>query len=114
MGPRSHKNQPYAGALRLRPACNGNERYTKYVVNGVTCETCNKSESYDTLDVLISIQAIDKTGKILTIPSSNFNFEYRKSNLPKDLIFLSASFKGKPKSKDLIKQEIEMLKLLQH
>ncbi len=62
-------------------------------------------------DVLISIQAIDKTGKILTIPSSNFNFEYRKSNLPKDLIFLSASFKGKPKSKDLIKQEIEMLKL---
>ena len=62
-------------------------------------------------DILISVQALNKEGKVLTIPSAKINFEYRKSNLPKDLIFLSASFKGKPKSKDLIKQEIEMLKL---
>ena len=45
-------------------------------------------------DVLLSIQAIDKLGNVLTIPSKDIKFEYRKNNLPNDLIFLSASFKG--------------------
>ena len=46
-------------------------------------------------DILVSIQAIDKKGNIKTISSKEMNFEYRKNNLPEDLIFLSASFKGK-------------------
>ena len=46
-------------------------------------------------DILISIQAIDKSGNVITIPSKDIKFEYRKNNLPKDLIFLSASFRGK-------------------
>ena len=46
-------------------------------------------------DILISIQAIDKLGNIITIPFKDIKFEYRKSNLPEDLIFLSASFQGK-------------------
>ena len=46
-------------------------------------------------DILISIQAIDKLGNVKTIPSKDIKFEYRKNNLPDDLIFLSASFKGK-------------------
>ena len=41
-------------------------------------------------DVLLSVQAIDRTGKVLTIPSSSINFEYRGNDLSKDLIFLSA------------------------
>ena len=45
-------------------------------------------------DILISIQAIDKKGNIITIPKKDINFEYRNNNLSKDLIFLSASFKG--------------------
>ena len=45
-------------------------------------------------DILISVQAIDKSGNIITIPSKEIKFEYRKSNLSDDLIFLSASFKG--------------------
>ena len=45
-------------------------------------------------DVLLSVQAIDRNGKVLTIPSSNIKFGYRKNDLPRDLIFLSASFKG--------------------
>ena len=44
-------------------------------------------------DILVSIQAIDKLGNIKTIPSKEIKFEYRKSNLSDDLIFLSASFK---------------------
>ena len=45
-------------------------------------------------DILLSIQAIDKSGKVISIPSKDIKFEYRKSNLSDDLIFLSASFKG--------------------
>ena len=61
-------------------------------------------------DILLSVQAIDRTGRVLTIPSSKIKFEYRTINLSRDLIFLSASFKGKFKKKDMIKKEIEYLK----
>ena len=45
-------------------------------------------------DVLLSIQAIDKFGNVITIPANDIQFDYRKNNLDEDLIFLSASFKG--------------------
>ena len=61
-------------------------------------------------DILLSIQALDKTGNILTIPVEKIKFEYRKNNLPEDLIFLSASFRGLPKDKDEIKKTIIKLK----
>ncbi len=60
-------------------------------------------------DILLSIQAIDKFGKIITIPSKHINFDYRKNDLSEDLIFLSASFKGV--KSDVKKIESEMLKL---
>ncbi len=60
-------------------------------------------------DILLSVQAIDKNGKVLTIPASKINFNYRGSDLPRDLIFLSASFKGCLKKKDLVKKEMELL-----
>ncbi len=61
-------------------------------------------------DILISIQAIDKSGQVVTIPAKEINFKYRDSQLPEDLIFLSASFKGFKKDKDIIKNEISLLK----
>ena len=61
-------------------------------------------------DILLSVQAIDRTGNVLTIPSKNIKFEYRTNDLPKDLIFLSASFKGKFKKKDIAKKDMETLK----
>ncbi len=61
-------------------------------------------------DIVISIQAIDRNGKILTIPSSKINFSYRQNDLSKDLIFLSASFKGKEKNKEKIEEDIKILK----
>ncbi len=61
-------------------------------------------------DILISIQAIDKTGNILTIPSKNIKFDYRKSDLSDDLIFLSASFKGVNGKANEINTEIMRLK----
>ena len=61
-------------------------------------------------DILLSVQAINREGKVLTIPSSNIKFEYRTNDLPRDLIFLSASFKGDFKNKDKAKRDIEILK----
>jgi len=61
-------------------------------------------------DILISIQAINKSRKIVTIPSKDIDFKYRDSKLSDDLIFLSASFKGFKKNSDLIKNEINDLK----
>ncbi|MBD1141411.1 UDP-N-acetylmuramate dehydrogenase, partial [Pelagibacterales bacterium SAG-MED39] len=61
-------------------------------------------------DILISIQAIDKFGNMITIPSKDIKFQYRKSNLPEDLIFLSASFKGKKSEKKKISYEVNKLK----
>jgi UDP-N-acetylmuramate dehydrogenase len=61
-------------------------------------------------DILISIQAIDKSGNVITLPASKVSFEYRNSNIPNDLIFLSASFKGEKKDKDTIKKKVLELK----
>ena len=61
-------------------------------------------------DILLSVQAIDKSGNIKTIPSSDIDFGYRKSPLDKDLIFLSASFKGEIKEKKEISRLINNLK----
>ena len=61
-------------------------------------------------DILISVQAVDIEGKVLTIPSSNINFQYRKIDLPRSLIFLSASFQGAFKNKIEAKKQIEILK----
>ena len=61
-------------------------------------------------DILISIQAIDREGRVLTIPSSKIIFEYRGNDLPENLIFLSASLKGHNKNKDKIKNEVIELK----
>ena len=62
-------------------------------------------------DILISIQVIDKIGNVSTIPAEKINFEYRNDNLPDNLIFLSASFKGKKKNSDKIKEEMLQLKI---
>ena len=61
-------------------------------------------------DILISIQAINKEGRVLTIPVNKVVFKYRNNDLPDDLIFLSASFKGEKKDKGKIKKEVFELK----
>ena len=61
-------------------------------------------------DILLSVQAIDKNGRVLTIPSSKIKFGYRENDLDKDLIFLSASFIGKFKEKQKIEKFMKTLK----
>ena len=61
-------------------------------------------------DILLSVQAINNNGQIVTIPSNKIIFEYRNNNLPNDLIFLSASFKGKKSNKASIKSLMKKYK----
>jgi len=61
-------------------------------------------------DILLSIQAINKSGQVLTIPAKNIDFRYRDSGLSDDLIFLSASFRGFKKNREKIKHEINLLR----
>ena len=58
-------------------------------------------------DILLSVQVVDKkSGVIKTIPTSDINFGYRQSDINKDYIYLSASFKGDIKEKSEITKEI--------
>ncbi len=61
-------------------------------------------------DLLISVQVINKLGDVISIPSKDIKFEYRCNNLPDDLIFLSASFKGVKGQSMNIKNETIRLK----
>ena len=61
-------------------------------------------------DILISEQAINISGQVITIPAKEINFRYRDSGLSNDFIFLSASFKGFKKNSNLIKNEMTKLK----
>tara|TARA_B100001057_G_scaffold383643_1_gene389921 strand:+ start:4778 stop:5686 length:909 start_codon:yes stop_codon:yes gene_type:complete len=62
-------------------------------------------------DILVSIQAINKSGDVRTISSKEIKFDYRKNDLSDDLIFLSASFRGVQSSYEKIRGEINKLKI---
>ena len=62
-------------------------------------------------DILISVQAIDKIGNVVTIPAKDIKFDYRKNDLSENFIFLSASFKGVIGNKEEIYNEIQRLKI---
>jgi len=67
----------------------------------------------DISKILVSVQVMDFQGKMKVIHSSDINFSYRFCNLDSNLIFISATFKGKKDKKlniqkkmnDLIKQK---------
>ncbi len=60
-------------------------------------------------DILISIQCIDFDGTVKMIDKKKINFHYRGSDISKDLIFLSATFKGE--QGDQTKIQAKMIEL---
>jgi UDP-N-acetylmuramate dehydrogenase len=73
---------------------------------------------YDISKILISIRAINKTNfKEIEINKNDISFSYRGTDLPKDLIILSAKFKGSISKKEEINKKqtyfIERKKLSQ-
>ena len=61
-------------------------------------------------DILMSVQAVDFDGNLRTINSKEIDFKYRNTNIPKDLIFLSATLVGEKNSKQFIRDKIKKLK----
>ena len=61
-------------------------------------------------DVLVSIQVIDFNGQVKSIPAEKINFKYRNTDLPDDIIFLSATFKGYKKNNLEIEKYMKELK----
>ena len=49
----------------------------------------------DISKILVSVQAMDLNGKIKVIYSSDIKFSYRRCSLDNNLIFISATFRGK-------------------
>ncbi len=62
-------------------------------------------------DVLVSVQFIDKNNIVRSLSADKIDFGYRKTDLPKDVIFLSATFKCFNKNKNEIEDQINKLKI---
>ena len=65
-------------------------------------------------DILISIQFVDFKGVVRSIPANKINFNYRSVQLPKDLIFLSATFKGNKKNREKINNYMNELNTIKN
>jgi len=65
-------------------------------------------------DILISIQLVDFKGVVRSIPANKINFNYRSIQLPKDLIFLSATFKGNKKNCEEINNYMNELNMVKN
>ena len=61
-------------------------------------------------DIILSVQAVDTSGNVITVSRDKINFSYRKCDLNNNLIFLSASLKGKKEDKKKIEKEMILLK----
>tara|TARA_B100000029_G_scaffold409820_1_gene411514 strand:+ start:3837 stop:4748 length:912 start_codon:yes stop_codon:yes gene_type:complete len=59
--------------------------------------------------ILVSVQALDLTGRVRVIYSSDIKFLYRSCNIDKNLIFVSATFIGKKDKKENIEKKMNSL-----
>ena len=64
----------------------------------------------DISNILASVQVMDLNGMVRVVNSSDIKFSYRKCDLNDDLIFISATFKGKKDNSLNIKKKIDHLK----
>ena len=63
----------------------------------------------DVSKILVSVQAMDLNGMVKIIYSSDIKFSYRECNLDNNLIFISATFRGKKDNKQNIQKKINNL-----
>ena len=63
----------------------------------------------DISKLLLSVQVMDLQGRMKVIYASDIKFSYRSSSISDDLIFISATLKGKKDSRINIKKKIEEL-----
>ena len=65
-------------------------------------------------DILISIQLVDFKGIVRSLPANKIHFNYRSIELPKNLIFLSATFKGNQKKSEEISNYMNELNTIKN
>ena len=63
----------------------------------------------DISKILVSVQVMDLSGKMKVIYSSDIKFSYRECNLDDNLIFISATFRGKKDNKPNIQKKVNNL-----
>ena len=63
----------------------------------------------DISKILVSVQVMDYNGKVRVIYASDIKFSYRNCNLDNNLIFISATFRGKRDNKIKIQDKINHL-----
>ena len=63
----------------------------------------------DISKILVSVQVMDFYGRMRVIYSSDIKFSYRGCNLDNNLIFISATFRGKKENKKNIQNKINNL-----
>jgi len=63
----------------------------------------------DISNILISLQVIDLDGKMKIIRKEDIKFSYRETNIAKELIFISATFRGKKNKILNIQKKIDQL-----
>ena len=68
--------------------------------------------NYDVSKCIASIQAVNFHGIAQSIKMDKINFFYRGIDLPEDLIFLSATFKGNKQNSKIIEKTMQKLSLI--
>jgi UDP-N-acetylmuramate dehydrogenase len=57
----------------------------------------------ETKDVLVSAIALDRTGRRVTLSRDDLGYSYRHSEAPESLIFIAATFEGRPDGPDAVR-----------
>lgn len=60
----------------------------------------------ETKDRVVNVNAVTRSGEILTLSNEDMGYAYRHSSAPKDLIFTSAVFEGFAQSEEEIRAEM--------
>ncbi len=63
----------------------------------------------ETKDALVSVRAVDRTGRVHVLSNADMRYTYRHSGAPADLIFTRATFQGAPGDRDAIAAEMEKI-----
>ncbi len=61
----------------------------------------------ETRERVISVRALDRAGDFHTLSNAGMGYSYRKSQAPKDLIFLSAEMEGYPAAREEIRAAMD-------
>lgn len=64
----------------------------------------------ETSDRFVSATAVDRTGKIHKITPTQMGFSYRHCSVPRDWIFIEASFQGTPEDPEVIRTRMTEIK----